>query len=78
MLYRPPFKATTAVLGRGPMLLIVIGAAIFVLLVRKRRAAPAAADKLTDAERAQLEALLEDAPQPPGSEKAKPAKRSKR
>ena len=60
VLYRPPFKATTAVLWLGPMLLIAIGAAVFVLVVRKRRVAPAPAENLDEKRRAQIEALLED------------------
>ena len=60
VLYRPPFKATTAVLWLGPMLLIAIGAVIFMVVVRKRRGAPA--QSLSEAQRTQLEALLEDSP----------------
>jgi len=77
VLYRPPFKATTAVLWLGPMLLIVIGAVVFLLVVRKRRGVSApGAVAISDAQRAQLEALLEDAPLPPPE--AKPPKRAKR
>ena len=80
VLYRPPFKATTAVLWLGPMLLIAMGAVIFLLVVRKRRGIPAPgpdqAPALSEMQRAQLEALLEDSPvQPPAG---KPKKRAKR
>ena len=79
VLYRPPFKGTTALLWLGPLMLIVMGAAIFVFVVRKRRAAPAAAPPLDATQRAQLDALLEDSPlPPPGEDKAKPPKRGKR
>ena len=39
VLYRPPFKATTALLWGGPALLFSIGAVMLVRLVRERRAA---------------------------------------
>ena len=62
VLYRPPFTATTALLWLGPALLIVIGAVVFVRVIRKRRVAPVQADKLDKKQRAQIEALLEDSP----------------
>jgi cytochrome c-type biogenesis protein CcmH len=62
VLYRPPFTATTALLWLGPALLIVIGAVVFVRVIRKRRVAPVPADKLDKKQRAQIEALLEDSP----------------
>ena len=37
VLYRPPFKATTALLWLAPFLLIAGGAGIFVVIVRRRR-----------------------------------------
>jgi cytochrome c-type biogenesis protein CcmH len=57
VLYRPPFKATTALLWLGPALLLLIGAAILartLALRRQRRAA----EPLTDAERARARTLL--------------------
>ena len=39
VLYRPPFKATTALLWGGPALLLVIGAIMLARLIRERRAA---------------------------------------
>ena len=65
VLYRPPWKATTALLWLGPVLLMLGGlAALFIRLARRRRedAAPA----LSSAERARVAALLADEP---GAEK---------
>ena len=64
VLYRPPFKATTAVLWLGPVLLIVIGAAAFFLIVRRRLGKPS--EPLTEKHRSEIQALLEDAPPPTG------------
>jgi cytochrome c-type biogenesis protein CcmH len=57
VLYRPPFKATTALLWIGPALLLLIGAAVLArnLALRRRRQAT---EPLTDAERARARALL--------------------
>ena len=60
VLYRPPFKATTAVLWLGPVLLIVIGAASFFLIVRRRPGK--ASEPLAEKHRTEIQALLEDAP----------------
>ncbi len=38
VLYRPPFKATTAILWLGPLLLLAAGAGVFARVVRRRRA----------------------------------------
>lgn len=57
VLYRPPFKATTALLWSGPALLAAIGLFVLVRVVRARRS-PAAAVPLTPAERARAEQLL--------------------
>jgi len=57
VLYRPPFKATTALLWLGPALLLVLG--FFVLRRVLRDRARAVPDRpLTDAERKQAEAIL--------------------
>jgi cytochrome c-type biogenesis protein CcmH len=56
VLYRPPFKATTALLWGGPALLLVIGAIMLTRLVRERRAAEPPA--LTADERARADRLL--------------------
>jgi cytochrome c-type biogenesis protein CcmH len=57
VLYRPPFKAATALLWLGPALLLVLG--FFVLRRVLRDRARAAADRpLSDEERRRAEALL--------------------
>lgn len=57
VLYRPPFKAATALLWLGPALLLVLG--FFVLRRVLRDRARAAVDRpLTDEERRRAEALL--------------------
>ena len=71
VLYRPPFKATTAVLWLGPALLLVVGIGVFFAIVRRRRAAGERAP-LAEGERAQLQALLEDAPLPRTGDAGKP------
>ena len=58
VLYKPPFKATTVVLWAGPVLLIVIGAVIFAVVLRRRR--PAASPAVAPEKRAELEKLLAD------------------
>ncbi len=55
VLYRPPFKATTALLWLGPLLLLVAGAVIALRVVRSRRAAQA---PLTAAEHESAQRLL--------------------
>jgi cytochrome c-type biogenesis protein CcmH len=42
VLYRPPFKATTALLWIGPFALVAVGVVVLVLLVRRKRVAPQA------------------------------------
>jgi cytochrome c-type biogenesis protein CcmH len=58
VLYRPPFKATTAFLWMGPFALLAIGIAVFVRITRRRtdRERASAADDAT--RRAEIEALL--------------------
>jgi cytochrome c-type biogenesis protein CcmH len=59
VLYKPPFHANTALLWLGPPLLIAVGLATFVMVVRRRKiAAPAA--ELAPKRRKELEALLQD------------------
>lgn len=58
VLYRPPFKATTALLWVGPFALVALGAGIFWLLVRRRR--PEAQAEVKPARRRELEKLLEE------------------
>ena len=56
VLYRPPLKATTALLWAGPALLLVGGALVLARNVRRRQTTAEVA--LTDDERARAEALL--------------------
>jgi cytochrome c-type biogenesis protein CcmH len=41
VLYRPPFKATTLVLWVGPALLLALGIAVYLSVLRRRRTEPA-------------------------------------
>jgi cytochrome c-type biogenesis protein CcmH len=56
VLYRPPFKATTALLWAGPFLFLVLGLFFLFRFLRKRVVPP---PQLSDAERAQAAKLLE-------------------
>jgi cytochrome c-type biogenesis protein CcmH len=60
VLYRPPLRATTLLLWIGPFALIAVGAFIYVMVLRRRKAALAGAGDLTPQRRAELEALLSD------------------
>jgi cytochrome c-type biogenesis protein CcmH len=55
VLYRPPFKPATAALWLGPFLLLVLGAWLFLRIVRRRAHAP----PLSHAERERAAKLLE-------------------
>lgn len=55
VLYRPPFKASTAALWLGPFVLLALGAWLLLRRVRRRRAP----EPLTDAEHARAAKLLE-------------------
>ena len=59
VLYKPPFHANTALLWLGPPLLIGIGLAVFVMVVRRRKET-AAPSGLQPRRRKELEALLQD------------------
>jgi cytochrome c-type biogenesis protein CcmH len=59
VLYRPPFKATTAVLWLAPLLLIIIGIVIFWSVVRRRKSAAPNPNPLPAKRRAEIEALLD-------------------
>lgn len=66
VLYRPPVKSTTALLWAGPFLLLIAAlAALFVYL--RRRARQLAQAPLTEAQRAQAQALLRGEQPGPGS-----------
>ncbi|MCB5189153.1 cytochrome c-type biogenesis protein CcmH [Methylobacillus arboreus] len=57
VLYRPPFKATTALLWLGPFVLLFIAALSVVLIVR-RRERPVTAESLSPADSQRLSELL--------------------
>jgi cytochrome c-type biogenesis protein CcmH len=59
VLYRPPFRATTAILWLGPLLLIVGGASALVMVIR-RRSAGVAGKTPAPKRRREIEALLSD------------------
>ncbi len=58
VLYRPPFKKTTAALWIGPFVILAIGVLVVILYVRRRRREPAAAGDA--AELARARELLND------------------
>jgi cytochrome c-type biogenesis protein CcmH len=58
VLYKPPFKATTALLWLGPVLLLAIGALVLLSVVRRRRG-PATEPELTAEQRARAAKLLD-------------------
>ncbi len=57
VLYRPPFKASTAILWIGPFALLALGLGIAIVIARRRARAPEARASAT---RADVAALLED------------------
>ncbi len=57
VLYRPPLKATTALLWGGPAVLLAIGIIVLVRIIRGRRSA-AVETPLTPEQRARAEQLL--------------------
>ena len=57
VLYRPPFKAATALLWLGPPLLILAGILVFWRVVRRPREAPAPAE-MAGGRRREIEDLL--------------------
>jgi cytochrome c-type biogenesis protein CcmH/NrfF len=59
VLYKPPFKATTLVLWLGPLLLLVLGGAIFWAVVA-RRAPKTPTPEPQPGRRVEIEALLEE------------------
>jgi len=63
VLYKPPFKATTAVLWIGPFALVGVGALVMWLVVRRRSPAPADADGKRK-RREDIAALLEEEKDP--------------
>jgi cytochrome c-type biogenesis protein CcmH len=62
VLLKPPVKETTLVLWLAPFAILLLGAFIIFITLRRRRATPTPAPAaLTTDERARLEALLNDA-----------------
>ena len=61
VLYKPPFKASTLVLWVGPLLLLVLGGAIFWTVVA-RRTPKAPAPEPQPGRRVEIEALLDERP----------------
>jgi cytochrome c-type biogenesis protein CcmH len=59
VLYKPPFKANTALLWLAPVLLLAGGAAVFWAVVNRRRAKAGTAAELSPERRAEIEAMLE-------------------
>ena len=57
VLYKPPFKATTAFLWAGPFVILVFAVGGLVLHLRRRREVPVEGE-LSEAERARVAALL--------------------
>lgn len=79
VLYRPPMRATTVLLWAGPFLLIALGIGIFVRVIRRRP--PTAASPVGEAQRGEIEALLEGReprPSPPAPAAAAPKKKGGR
>ena len=59
VLYKPPFKANTALLWLAPALLLLGGGAVFWVVVRRRRPQTDTAPELAPQRRAEIEALLD-------------------
>ncbi|MBL0140818.1 MAG: cytochrome c-type biogenesis protein CcmH [Betaproteobacteria bacterium] len=59
VLYKPPFNAATALLWVGPGLLILLGFAALVIMIRRRNAATGEAPLPDAARRREIEALLQ-------------------
>ena len=62
VLYKPPLKPSTWLLWFGPLLLLAV---VVVAIARKRRRGGPSPAALDDAERQQLDALLERSPEAP-------------
>jgi cytochrome c-type biogenesis protein CcmH len=56
VLYRPPLRGTTVALWAGPFLILAIGVAVLIRVIRRRRAEPTETDDA--AELARVERLL--------------------
>lgn len=58
VLYRPPFKSTTAFLWIGPFIILIVGFVILLMFIRKRRQADVV--QLDEAEQARARELLKE------------------
>ena len=67
VLYRPPFKASTALLWAGPFALIALGAVIFLRVVRRPRAARSRDAELSTERSRVAELLASDEDQRPAT-----------
>jgi cytochrome c-type biogenesis protein CcmH len=59
VLYRPPFKAVTALLWLGPFLFLAVGLAVLIVIIRKR--AHTGPTRLSEPEKARVRQLLDAA-----------------
>ncbi|MDH5552651.1 MAG: cytochrome c-type biogenesis protein CcmH [Nitrosomonas sp.] len=59
VLYDPPLKATTFFLWFGPLILLVIGSITLMLVLKRRRVQVEEAPELSESERKQAEALMD-------------------
>ena len=59
VLYRPPFHAVTALLWLGPPLLVAVGIATWLFVIRRRRQAPGVPE-MPPRKRKEIEALLDE------------------
>lgn len=59
VLYKPPFKANTALLWLAPALLLLAGGAVFWIVVRRRKTQANTLPAPSPQRRAEIEALLE-------------------
>ena len=69
VLYKPPFKAATALLWVGPFALLAVGVGVLVVVLKRRNAAPEAPAPDARARRAEVAALLEPDRAPQGKDR---------
>jgi cytochrome c-type biogenesis protein CcmH len=63
VLYRPPLKPTTILLWAGPFVLLALGIAAGVLVVRRRGEVAPSVTRITQAQRSEAAQLLQDEPE---------------
>ena len=59
VLYKPPMQANTALLWFGPLILLVVGGGVWLVLIRRRSATPAA-PRISPADERQATRLLDE------------------